>query len=422
MKNVIILLTILIGIAVSSCGKESLKYDFAKVESQSELKALLAKMQLENKEEKIDSISDFQEITIQGMHYGGVPVKTALITNYYTNLTTDTLNFSGKKLLEAIEAKKGLTKRKNTYNDDIEFEWKTETEDIEFELTLRNGKHLAKLGDKDNAEVTIRYKTVYEVPLANIHNEVKTFENQPVYQYQINTNSCVYDMIFNDILILESSDKSSYVLNNFITSEHATMKIVVKPSSDSNGNTPNSFQDSANFSITIIDKSTGKTIKEIERTALSGSTPVTFKLDFNSTLPYYPKAWTDGADLREDKNLKEKIIALYDKLGKAELAKDVQTINELCYQKNFETQQVNYNSHFSTAREAWEGHLAIQNNSYKYTVAKDFDIEFNADGRLIYTHPKSETEMLVFTGKQYFETMYYYVYQPKGSNELKIIR
>jgi len=157
MKNVVILLISIVSISLTSCGQTSLKYDFAALKSQSDVDALLMKMMKENKDAKIDTVYRFNDITIEGMHYNGVPIKSALITDHYTLLTTDTINFSGKKLLEAIEAKNGLTKREDSYNDNIEFEWKSETEDKEFKLKLVNGKHLAALGDKDYAELTIKY-------------------------------------------------------------------------------------------------------------------------------------------------------------------------------------------------------------------------------------------------------------------------
>lgn len=418
MKNAITLLILLVCISLTSCGQASLKYDFAEIESQSEVDALLIKMMQENENAKIDTVYRFNEITVKGMHYAGVPIKSALITDNYTLLTTDTLNFSGKKLLEAIEGNNGLTKRSYSYNDDIEFQWITETEDIEYKLKLVNGKHLASLGDKDYAEVTIKYKPVYDIPLANIHREIKTFENQPVYEYQISSAHIEYDIFINEIPYLYDSS----ALNYFITSERTSIKVIIKPRTNQNGQPSTGFNENASFSIDIINKDTDKVIKTESRADFKGSNPIEIKFDFNSELPYYPKAWTEGDNLRNDKNLKEKIIALYDKLGKAVLSKDEQTLNDMLYQCNFEMQQLNYDTNFQTSRNEWEWYLEMHDYSYKYSVAKDFEIDFSADGKLIYVKPKDKMDLFTFTGKRYSETPIYYLYQPKGSNELKIIR
>jgi len=417
MKNVLILLFLTISISITSCNKDALKYDFSKIKSPSETKDLIAKMQLENIDKKIDSTSNFQEITLKGMHYAGVPIREALITDNYTLLTTDSLNFSAKKLLEILEVEKGLTNPTESYSGNINFVWNDETENKKLDINLVNGKHLASFRDKDYAELTITYNPVYNIPLAKIHHKIKTFENQPKYILNIKAHDCVYNVIINDIIITESSRESKFNLNNYITGPVSSLKIIPKKNKGSKN-----FNENAFFSATITNKDNKETIKKIEQITLKGNNPIVLETEFNSTLPYYPKAWTDGVDLRNDKDLKAKIIALYDKIGKAFLAKDKQAINETFYQKDFEMQQLEFDTNFETARDEWEAYLAVQLNSYKYTVANDYDIVFNADGKLIYTHAKDKSDMIIFTGKSYDKTLNYYLYQPKGSNELKIIR
>jgi len=422
MKNVIILLISLVSISITSCSQDSLKYDFSKIKSLAETKALIAKIQLENEDQEIDSTSTFQEITLKGMHYAGVPIKSALITDHYTLLTTDTINFSAKKLLEALEAEKGLTKVNDSYNDNIEFEWGEETENKKLKINLVNGKHLAAFGDKDNAELTIKFKQTYDIPLANIHKEIKTFESQPKYQLNIKSYGYAYEVSINDIIIAEASTGKELYLNYYLTKEASSIKIKTELELDKEKSDYNDAIRSVYISAEVIDKSTNKVLTTLEKGFIRGQKTNEFTINFNSILPYYPKAWTDGTDLREDKNLKEKVIALYDKVGKAILTKDEQTINDIFYQKDFEMQQVDFDTNYLTAKNEWESHLAIQHNSYKYTLANDFEIEFNAGGTLIYTYPKDKTDMLIFTGKEYNESLNFFLYQPTGSNELKIIR
>lgn len=422
MKYLLILLILLVGISVTSCGQE--KYDFSKIKSQSEIDALLLKIKQENEGVKIDTSYRLNEITIKGMHYAGVPIKTALISDYYTLLTTDTINYSAKNILETLESEKGLTAITNKYNNNVGFKWKTETEDNDLNIKFVNGKHLASFGNKDYAELTINYKPVYDMPLANIHKKIKTFDKQPKYVLQAANNHGHSDYVYviNGVKLSEDFTSQKFYLNNYIISEVTSIKIIVKPGLDGDNFRPKLFKEGNIFSATIYDEETEEIIANIENVPIGGKATAEFSLEFDSKLPYYPKAWTQGVDLRNDKNLEEKVISFYDKLGKTILAKDKQTINDMFYQKNFETQQLKYDTNYVTARSEWEAHLAVQNNSYKYKVAKNFDIEFSADGKLIFAHPKAKTEMLILTGKQYYQALYYFLYQPKGSNELKIIR
>ncbi|APU09717.1 hypothetical protein A5M85_05295 [Cellulophaga lytica] len=423
MKNIITVLVLSIYTTLVSCDSvANPRYDFAEVKSSSQTKALIAKMILENKDEDIDSTSSFIDLTLKGMHYAGVPVKSALITDNYTLLTTDTINTSAKKLLEVLEAEKGLTNQTNSYSDDVEFEWKDEIENKKLEINFVNGKHLAAFGNKDYGKLTITYNPVYNNPLAKIHSKVKVFETAPKYVLNIKSYNSVFDISINDVSIATGTDSDSFNLNNYITGPNSSIKLTAKTEDKTIKKEPNTYYRDPIFSIEIIDNSTKEVIKKIEEKSIRNNIPVNLKIDFNSTLPYYPEAWTNGTDLRKSKDLKEKVIALYTKLGKAILANDEQAINDLFYQKDFEVQQLDFDTNFETARTKWEAYLTMLLNTYKYTLAKDFDIEFNAGGKLIYTYAKDKSDMIILTGKNYDDAFNHFLYQPKGTNELKIIR
>ncbi|AUC76390.1 hypothetical protein [Olleya sp. Bg11-27] len=65
--------------------------------------------------------------------------------------------------------------------------------------------------------------------------------------------------------------------------------------------------------------------------------------------------------------------------------------------------------------------LNLQKN-IDYTISKDFDITFNENGKLIYTQPKDNENMLIFTENNYYDNLNFYLYQPKDTIQLKIIR
>ncbi|WP_299255994.1 hypothetical protein [uncultured Aquimarina sp.] len=422
MKTIYSLIIVLIVLLFSSCTNNKellLKYDFSKANSQSEMDSLLVKIGKENKDFDLDTVSFFRlnEIEIDGMHYDGVPVKKALLSDSYTFLTTDTINYYGKKLLEVIEAKKGLINSENTYNDDIQFIWKAEREDLDFKLNLVNGKHLAAIGDKDFGELKITFKPIYDVPLANIHKKIKVYDVKPTYVLNIRSYSNKYTVILDDIVIAENSKYTEHNLNRYITDgESSKLKIIVVPIDNSK------FDKNGTFAATIYDETTKQTIADVQRISIAGKSSVEFTLDFTPKLPWYPKAWNNGVDLRKDENLKQKVNTLYKRVGDAILSKDEKAINDLFYQKQFEKQQLDQDVDFEVARTYWESLKQIQNNSYKYTIEDTYSIEFNANGRLIWTYPTNKTDMIIFTGKEFSKQMNFYLYQPEGSNELKIIR
>ena len=424
MKNLIVVLFLLIGSMVNSQNK----YDFSKIATGSELATLLLKMMQEHKEVSDSMLLEFIEnskeingmmvpkrsgvnysskVSVTGMHYDGIPVATATFYNNSIKLITDTIAYSGKKLLNAIEGKNGLTIK---YDNKNIFTWEKENKDLKLQIELVNGKNLAQLGDKDFATLKIDFKPVYNIPFTKIYKEIQTFKRQPDYVLVSSDNNCVYEIIINDVKVVETHMLYRLHLNTYITDKVTAVKIIAKPASDGK----------AYYAATILDETTDETIKEIEGGDLEGKT-VVFEADFNSELPYYPKAWTNGVNLKKKKNIKEKVTALYDKLGKAILAKDEQVLNAMFYQQQYETQQLNYDIKFQTAIQKWELLLRLQRN-LKYTISKNFDIEFSAQGKLIYTQPKDFDQMLLFNQERYRDDFNFYLYQPKGSKELKIIR
>ncbi len=423
MKKITLLIVLSFIVFVVSCNQNINKYDFSTIQSLSELNTLLKQIENENEEVKLDTIINYNDITVKGMHYASVPIKSAVAFKEKITLKTDTLNYSGKRLLEAIEAKKGLTLLEETYSDDINFIWKSETEDFDFNLELENGSHLADLKDKDHAELTISYNPIYKLPLANIHKEVKVFNEQPKYIFKIDrTYGKAFTIIVDDIIVTEDNDDdTAFDIQNYITSKTTSVKVIVKPVKSAN-NSSKVFINEETITVGIVDEFSGEVFFETTKKAFKGKSSVEIKFEFNSKLPTYPKAWSNGIDLRNDKNLKEKIKRLYNNLGKAFLEKDEQVINDMFYQMNFEKQQLSYDTNFETARENWEFYKQIQDNSYKYTVADKFEIEYNANGKLIYLYAKDKPAMLTFTGKLFSKKMNFFLYQPKGADALKIIR
>ncbi len=424
MKYIKFLFVLLTNVSIMSCGKKSLKYDFSKIESQMGVDSLLKQMKLDNKTMKLDTLFYYNHVTVSGMHYAGVPIKEATITKNYTELTTDSTDYYGKKLLEVIETKNGIAFLKDhEYGEDIDCNWNsTETKQLSLKLKLISGKHLAALTSKDYAKLTIYYNKTYNIPLANIHKKIKVFKRQPQYVLKIDGYYTESTVIANGVIINENVRSSNLHLNPFITKDTTLIKITVLPSKKNYEDRSKFFDKYASFSASVYDKSNNDVLVKTEKVMLEGKETKEFQLVFSANLPWYPEAWTNGSDLRSTKDLKQKVIALYDKIGNAVITKNEDVLNDIFYQRNYETQQLEYDTDFLNAKDQWEALLRIQENAYAYTVADTFEIEYNANGKLIFAYPINKEDMLTLTGKRYGETMNYFLYQPKGTNELKIIR
>ncbi|ADV48578.1 hypothetical protein Celal_1263 [Cellulophaga algicola DSM 14237] len=424
MKNFIIVLILLMSTAINS----QTNYNFSEIKSSPDLQKLLLKIMDEHKETRSSMLLEFIEdakvvddivtssrgiysskIYVKGMHYAGIPIAEAIFSNNSIKLTTDTLNYSGKKLLEKIESENGLTP---VYYNDRSYDWEKETETINLRVKFVNGENLALLGDKDFAVLKIDFKPIYKIPLAKIHHKIKKFKKQPDYVLSSSTEHSIYDVFINGIKIEENYTYDRLHLNKYITSNVTSVKIIAKREPD--------YNEKVYYSAAILDQSINEDVKIIEGRFLGDKT-VVFETSFNSELPYYPEAWTNGSDLRKEKKLKEKVIALYNKLGKAILENDEQMLNSMLYQRQFEVQQVNYDTTFLTARILW-GNLIERSVYVNHTVSKDFEIDFSTNGKLIYCHPKDTKEMIIFEEENYDDPFNFYLYEPKGSNELKIIR
>ncbi|WP_117879648.1 hypothetical protein [Aureibaculum luteum] len=162
--------------------------------------------------------------------------------------------------------------------------------------------------------------------------------------------------------------------------------------------------------------------KTLDNTLLEGNEPVVFQFKFDSKLPYYPEAWKNGVDLRKDEKLPIKIIALYEKLGKAVLENDEIAINDLLYKREYEIQQLDFDTKIETTRKLWTEIITLNEPAKNYSVSEDFSMTYYADGKLVYIQPENNLDMLIFNGKTIDTQMSYMLYQPKGSKELKIIR
>lgn len=410
---------IIILLSFVSCAQDGNKYNLSEIHSPEDLSMMIDKM----KEDKVEMDTVYyKEIKGQGMHYDGIPVsKMSFFNENGLTIITDSINYSAKNLLEAIEAKKGFGKyEENEYSLENIFYWDDENENLKLEINFVDGKHLAKMGEKDYAKLEIIYPKHYTIPLANIHRKLSNFDLKPEYELQISRQNCTYEVFLDGISLTSVVDETykdsqEIDLNTFLLSsgEH---KISIKANSYANNS------EASYLKVYVIKKEDDKEVLVEKKFTFNNTKEHNFEMTIDCKTPFNLKGWKSGKDLRKDSLLKNKVIALYEKVGKSILNKEEQTISDLFYISNFETRQSIYNLSYKNSLAYWESWLETFKNTYKYNVAQNFTIEYSEDGRLIYATPIKKLDMLVVTGKNYSRSFDFYLYQPQNSNELKIIR
>lgn len=420
-----IVIGLLLSLVIACSNSPAQKYDLSKINSQKDFKILLEIMKKDNV--KIDSTSNI-EIVGQGLHFSSVPVKKITINeasdfyNYSIDILTDSTAYTGKNMLEQLETINGFGKYTEDFDDKRNFTWENEYRKIDLDLHFVDGKHLAAMAAKDYAELKISFPEQYNQPLAKVHHQVKKFDAEPNYQLVVDqyyTDASVFVDGVKRIAFgtLDTYGTNKVALNAYLF-QRGKHQITIKV----NHSKPN-------FSIKtyVKDLNTDEIlVKKIDDDLpnFASKNNITFTLDFESKTPYTIKGWSEGKDLRNDKDIKDKVKTLYSKLGIAFLKKDKKTISAMYYDMAFEEMQTTYNNDYKESLKRWEELLLCTKNTYKYSVAQDFDIEVldQKNGKLIYATPIGKSAMLITTGQRYSKSFDFYLYQPADSNELKIIR
>jgi hypothetical protein len=157
-------------------------------------------------------------------------------------------------------------------------------------------------------------------------------------------------------------------------------------------------------------------------TSQYGGKKLEAKTNFIADVSYNTKGWKDGNDLRNDKQLKEKIATLYQKLAVAIKNKDTATLSNLFLQMGEEQMVYEYGQTAGKLIDMWERWLMAFDNTNVLKVETDFDIEVSEDGKLICAMPNTQNHMLRAIGKKTAIGFTHFMYEDKATNELKFIR
>ncbi len=403
--------TLLVIVSIISCKtEENYIYDFSTINSEEKLDSIIRIMDVDTVMTKNSQF--YKEIKAKGMHYNEVPINSIIKRDDGLVLFLDSIKPFGKSLLGEVTNLEGKAiKEVGEYADSV-FVWKNSLRKIE----------LSNYGTTYESLKVIFFKQ-YDSPVVNLYKKIEKFENEPEYILTVKSGYDNCKVILNDIIItdIELNEEIEVPINKYLLNKEANkIELEVLSTEISKGS---DFTDDFIVNVSIKDKKRGNPIdvNSLGISVANDPKKTLIQFSFNSKIPYQLEGWSNGEDLRKVKDLEQKVIALYNKLGKAFLEKDMATLNDLFIQKEFEVMQTTYNNDYEINRYNWEKYLETALETYRYTVSNEFKIEINANGRLIYTYPDL-SDMLILTGKGVSENFNYFLYMPKGSNELKIIR
>jgi len=350
---------------------------------------------------------------------------------------------------------------KSVYKDKLKISggWSTsyfsyEDKNCNLKLTVDSSKE--SIDKESRGELTISFKEQYDVPLAQISNAFdENFRSGKLYYVDINHFGTDCELLLNGVLVAQYSsrqrriEENSILLNPFIIDGNIqNLSIKITPGEDENGEIPETIRKNSYFTAKLVEKKpfaedeselhtlcdyfeyVTDTIVE-DGSSRYYSYPGTYQYgkkmlscnhQFTPEINYNVTGWENGVDLRENKDLKNEITALYRELANAIESNNEKKVSDLLYQVYDETVSACYNSVGDRTETRWKEWLPFFRHAYKYDIADKFDLIFSQDGKLVYANSSGQQDMLRVIGKQIATGFSFYMYKDKSTKQLKFIR
>lgn len=307
------------------------------------------------------------------------------------------------------------------------------------------------------SKITITYKPVYQEAYPNISAKLVKDPDGIFYFLDMTYYNNNMEVWLDGISIYNNVGKHRYMnersinLNPFLLGkDNVNLKVLITPGMDEEGKPFSTIQKRSyaaatlkkgifkNGDFTILEEKpfcnyneyVTDTIKENGDTRYSsypgtyhyGGKQLESNYSFIAGIGYTNKGWKDGNDLRNDKRLKEKVSALYEKLAHIINTKDAAALSQLFYEKGMELAVAGYNQDAGTPNDQWTRWMDMLDYTNIVKVETEFDLELSADGKLAYAKPRVQADMLRAVGKGKAEGFSLFMYEDKNTNELKFIR
>ncbi len=358
-----------------------------------------------------------------------------------------------KKMIRVLQEQyKDVLKKEEGWSGTV---YSVNTPEMRIALNVEAGED-RPLSANTGSELQISFKQVYEELYPNIGKTMVTQPNGVFYflsldYYENNVQVYLNDIcVYNGLGHFRNIHEREVNLNPFILGkEHTRLKILITPGLDEKGKPYASIQKRSfataelrqgvfrNGVFELVEAHEVCKFKEYVTDTINdgdvrySSYPGTYQYggkqlsaiyDFTADVSYRTNGWNDGKDMRQDKQLKQKVTALYEKLGKIIESRDAAGLGAIMYMVGKEEAEANYNQKAAAFTDRWTQWMDMFATTNLIKIEEEFDLEISGDGKLIYAIPKNQKDMLRAIGKNTATGFTFYMYEDKNINELKFIR
>lgn len=332
--------------------------------------------------------------------------------------------------------------------------YKVATRDFSLRFTIEV-KRETEIEENATGELNIRFTKVVDNPMANLSDELKSNQNGITCYLQVNCYNVVPVIFADGIPILRPNKEDKYsvsqaiVLNKYILNPEKPIDLtfVLTPGIDDNQNVMTSIpkRSYAKMAIEYVNTKdevlqtvelfnnrayvTDAIVEDGETQYYSypGTNDYTkkdirFNYELKAPVDYKLSGWSNGKDLRKEKNVEEQIKQFYANYTTLILDKKLDKISQLIYESILEKYTYNYNSTEQKSYHDYEDLEYMLEKTFKVVTAKQTKLHISKNGQLAYLEAIDKTAYLKAVGLDYIKNISFLFYIDKKTNELKIIR
>ncbi|AJH15106.1 hypothetical protein [Myroides profundi] len=309
--------------------------------------------------------------------------------------------------------------------------------------------------ENTKGELSIKFKKVEDNPLANLSDELKVNRDGIICLLKIECYNVVPAIFADGIPVLSRNTEDKYSryetieLNKYILTPDIPIDLsfIFTPGIDKKGQvmskvpkssyakiaieyvnvkgdllkTVNLFDNEAYVTDTIVNN--GKT-QYYHYTGTNDYTKknIQFSHQLKAPVEYKLTGWSEGKDLRKEKNLEERIKQFYADYAALIMDKNIARITQLLYPSFLEKYTYNYNGTKLKSYTEYSYIKYMLNNSFKVVTAQTTKLHISTNGQLAFLESLDKTTYLKAVGLDQIENISFLFYIDKNTNELKIIR
>ncbi len=233
-------------------------------------------------------------------------------------------------------------------------------------------------------------------------NRLKQYDQEPIYQMEVTSESFGYQVLVNDVTIYTHSGRYGGAITLFITaaimqsgSQNLTVRLLSRPGQEK-------LADSKDFKIDITQTSWRKggggmtdplpvasyslpDLKDGKQAQFKGNEQLfSHTLNFEATVPYKLTGWANSQPLRNDARLKEELIAAYNRMIHACQKKDGAAFMATFDEADMLVYQASYLRPEEAKQKRAEWIAFVNSGEHPIAPLENYEVELAGNGRLVH--------------------------------------